>query len=184
MLASPDPGDDLLLEDKRISMIEGRDRSAPMEITYPSSCCSCLFVGCLLLWRLAGERPCGCGPWPPEKALQLVNVPLLIKREEGKMELLYQPLDNRLLRVGCEGPVTCTFLEALVTSLKADLSLVKKVLSQDLKEFCSELREVEDRVKILREHETKRDEKVEQLQQEVLQLREQHIDLQAHTEDL
>ncbi|KAJ1091948.1 hypothetical protein NDU88_005062 [Pleurodeles waltl] len=80
-----------------------------------------------------------------------------------------------------ERSVTRTFLEQLFASLKTDLQIVKKEISLDLKEVR---RAVGARVVALEEHEAGREKEVEQLQQEVLWLREQQIDLQAHEEDL
>ncbi|KAJ1178402.1 hypothetical protein NDU88_003648 [Pleurodeles waltl] len=83
-----------------------------------------------------------------------------------------------------ESPVTCTFLEALFTLLREDLQMVSKYLFKDLKEVHCELVELGVRVSTPEDHETGCDKKIEQIQQEVIRLREQQFNLQAHAEDL
>ncbi|KAJ1197905.1 hypothetical protein NDU88_001749 [Pleurodeles waltl] len=84
---------------------------------------------------------------------------------------------------GLEILITCSFMESLFMSLKEELHSVKNELSQDLKTIRSDVMELGDRVAAWEDRETPRDEEIEQLQ-EVLCLKEQHIDLQGHTDDL
>ncbi|KAJ1128761.1 hypothetical protein NDU88_007136 [Pleurodeles waltl] len=83
-----------------------------------------------------------------------------------------------------EGPVIPAFFEGLFTSLRDDLQSVKTDLSQDLKEVCQELMEVGERVATLEKHKTSWDEVIVQLQQELIRLKDQQIELQAHGQDL
>ncbi|KAJ1129704.1 hypothetical protein NDU88_008070 [Pleurodeles waltl] len=83
-----------------------------------------------------------------------------------------------------EGPVTYCFLEALFASLKDDFYNVKRERSQDLKVVQKDLAEIGDRVSTMENNTSGRDEELEILQQEFIHLKEWHVDLQAHTEDL
>ncbi|KAJ1172253.1 hypothetical protein NDU88_004100 [Pleurodeles waltl] len=74
-------------------------------------------------------------------------------------------------------PDTRSILKVLLVSLKEDLQTVKKVVHQDLAE-------IGDRVSSLEDYLSRRDEAIEQLQQENIHLKDQHIDLQAQEEDL
>ncbi|KAJ1130842.1 hypothetical protein NDU88_009189 [Pleurodeles waltl] len=82
-----------------------------------------------------------------------------------------------------EGPSTRSFLEVLFPSLKDDLHTVKRELSQDLKAGQKDLAEIGDRVATLECTASGRDEELEKLQQEVICLKEQQVEEQAHTED-
>ncbi|KAJ1180427.1 hypothetical protein NDU88_005648 [Pleurodeles waltl] len=83
-----------------------------------------------------------------------------------------------------EGPVTHFFCGTLFTSLKDDLHMVKRELSQDLKVVQKNLAEIGDRVATLEDNASGRDEELENLQQEVIRLKEQQMDLKVYTEDL
>ncbi|KAJ1181978.1 hypothetical protein NDU88_007177 [Pleurodeles waltl] len=74
-------------------------------------------------------------------------------------------------------------MEALFTSLINYLHLVKKDLSVDLREVLWNIEELGDRVTVVEDHESGRDEEVEWLHQEVPRLKEQHINVQIHAED-
>ncbi|KAJ1215381.1 hypothetical protein NDU88_002990 [Pleurodeles waltl] len=65
-----------------------------------------------------------------------------------------------------EAPVTGTFHECLLTSLREDLQAVKGHLLQALKEVRQELEDVGERVATLEKQKNRRDEEIEQLQQE------------------
>ncbi|KAJ1153005.1 hypothetical protein NDU88_005777 [Pleurodeles waltl] len=81
-------------------------------------------------------------------------------------------------------PVTRSFLEGLFASLRDDIQGVKRDLSQDLKVVRRELEEVGERVAAQEEHENARGEEIAQLQQDIIWLKDQQIELQAHAEDL
>ncbi|KAJ1173049.1 hypothetical protein NDU88_004891 [Pleurodeles waltl] len=83
-----------------------------------------------------------------------------------------------------EDQVTHPFLEALFASLREDLQMVKRGLSQDLKEVRRIVAETGDRVSTLEDHESNQDEEIEQLQQEVINFSKQQNALQDHAEDL
>ncbi|KAJ1161516.1 hypothetical protein NDU88_002001 [Pleurodeles waltl] len=81
-------------------------------------------------------------------------------------------------------PFNHSFQEALFAALRDDFQTVKRDLSQDLKAIHKDTAEPGDRVLALDDQETTQDEESEQLQQEVICLKDQQIDLQAHAEDL
>ncbi|KAJ1175684.1 hypothetical protein NDU88_000971 [Pleurodeles waltl] len=83
-----------------------------------------------------------------------------------------------------KGPVTRSFKEALFDSFQEDLQTVEKELSQDLKDVRRNKTEVGDRFSALKDHESSRDKVLEQLQQELLNLQDLQITLQAHALDL
>ncbi|KAJ1186138.1 hypothetical protein NDU88_002921 [Pleurodeles waltl] len=83
-----------------------------------------------------------------------------------------------------EGPVNCSFLEAMFASFREDLQAVKKDLSQEMKSVCTEIVDLGESVSKLEDQKTSQGEELEQLQQEVLCLPDQQIDLQAHAEEL
>ncbi|KAJ1091585.1 hypothetical protein NDU88_004704 [Pleurodeles waltl] len=80
-------------------------------------------------------------------------------------------------------PVTRSFLEAIFSS-REDIHVVKKELLTDLHEVLRDMDAADERVSHLEYQTTSWDEKIEQLQQEILRLSDQLIDLQAHAEDL
>ncbi|KAJ1130062.1 hypothetical protein NDU88_008418 [Pleurodeles waltl] len=63
------------------------------------------------------------------------------------------------------------------------MQAVKRDLSQDMTVVHRELEEVGERVATLEEHENARDEEIEQLQQEIICLKDKQIKIQVHTED-
>ncbi|KAJ1104112.1 hypothetical protein NDU88_001527 [Pleurodeles waltl] len=95
-----------------------------------------------------------------------------------------QNMDHPLDMWDQEGPMTRSFLEALFTSIWEDLQAIKKDLSADLREVRQNLEEVGDRLSTLEDCKSGWDEVLEWVQQEVLLLKEQHVELQAHAEDL
>ncbi|KAJ1104242.1 hypothetical protein NDU88_001654 [Pleurodeles waltl] len=85
---------------------------------------------------------------------------------------------------GKEGPVARLFLEALFTSLRDDLQVLKKDLSVDMREVRCYLEDIGNRVSAVEVCEARQDEEVQWAHQEVLHLQEQHIEIQAQAEDL
>ncbi|KAJ1112799.1 hypothetical protein NDU88_001060 [Pleurodeles waltl] len=83
-----------------------------------------------------------------------------------------------------EGPVNHSFFEVLFASLSEDLHTVKGDLSQEIKTIHMDVADQGDMVSNLEDWEISREEEFEQLQQEFIHLRDQHIDLQAYAEDL
>ncbi|KAJ1185358.1 hypothetical protein NDU88_002151 [Pleurodeles waltl] len=74
-------------------------------------------------------------------------------------------------------------MEVLFTSLHDDIQAVKKDLSADLWEVRWNLEETGDAVSAMVDLKAGSEGEVEWLHQEVLCLRDQHIELQAHAED-
>ncbi|KAJ1157476.1 hypothetical protein NDU88_010188 [Pleurodeles waltl] len=81
-------------------------------------------------------------------------------------------------------PVTKGFLTSLFDSLKGDLQSLRKDISQELRELCTELTLLGESVSGSEENETAREEDVELLRQEVLRLHEQQDTLQARVKVL
>ncbi|KAJ1118564.1 hypothetical protein NDU88_006755 [Pleurodeles waltl] len=61
---------------------------------------------------------------------------------------------------GTESPVTHSLIASLFASLRDDLQMAKKDLSQALKAVRRELTELGDRVSTLEDHETSQDEEI------------------------
>ncbi|KAJ1170867.1 hypothetical protein NDU88_002738 [Pleurodeles waltl] len=93
-------------------------------------------------------------------------------------------LDFGLTKEAWERPVTGSFMETLFSSPREDIQALKRDLSVDLKDVRLNLMEIGIRVSAMENSESGHEEEVEQLHQEVLRLKEQHVELQAHTEDL
>lgn len=85
---------------------------------------------------------------------------------------------------GSETLVTKSFMVELFTAIKEDIQELRSQLASDLKEVRRDVDGLGERVATLEEHDVHRDDDKHQLQQELLHLRDQNLDLQAHAEDL
>ncbi|KAJ1096027.1 hypothetical protein NDU88_001176 [Pleurodeles waltl] len=88
--------------------------------------------------------------------------------------------DSPLAEEDPEGPLTKSFIETLFSSLPSDSQVVKKDLSADLKAVRSNLEQLGALVSAMEDHEARHEQEVDWLHQEVLRLKEQHVELQAH----
>ncbi|KAJ1171911.1 hypothetical protein NDU88_003768 [Pleurodeles waltl] len=104
-----------------------------------------------------------------------------LERDTDRTEI---PPEAQMEHTEIDGTVTHSFLEALFGLLWEDLQTVKQELSQELRAVQRDLVEIGDHVFTLDDNTSGRDEQLKNLQQEVIHLKEQQIDMQAHTEAL
>lgn len=83
-----------------------------------------------------------------------------------------------------ETAVTKAFMVELFGAIKEDIQELRTQLASDLREVRRDVEDIGDRVATLEEHDLHRDKDIHQLQQEIIRLREQNLNPQAHTEDL
>lgn len=72
----------------------------------------------------------------------------------------------------------------LFATIKEDIQGLRIQLAADLREVRRDVDEIGERIATIEEHDVDREEALHLMEQELLHLREQNLDLQAHTEDL